>query len=324
MPESGVNPVVQHISMANPNRGGHLNSYRIGPFFYVTELLLPELTPVTLEGNAVPVHIRIGKAPVALSAPLAAMPDYEASESEFLLRLSGVATYYAREGVEIIVDPEAGAPEIDLRSYLMGSLFAVICHQRGLLPLHASAIETPQGAVAFLGASGAGKSSTVAFLARRGHRIVADDICVVDPAAPREQRVLPVAPWLKLWDTTLEAMGESSHGLARVFAEDDKYRYALEQPETTTALAELILLERDDALTEPVFERLSPVHAMQAVLDFTFQSWLVRATGRTEHYFLLCGRALEGVRVTRMRRPWGFDGMEKNLAALEEHLATRR
>ncbi len=278
---------------------------------------------VTPDGNALPVHIRVGNAPATLAAPLASAPDYEASESEFLLRLPGVATYYARQGVEIIVDPEAGAPELDVRSYLMGSLFAVTCHQRGLLPLHASAIETPPGAVAFLGASGAGKSSTVAFLARRGHRILADDICVVDPAAPRTQRVLPVAPWLKLWDTTLKAMGESSHGLARVFAEDEKYRYALDQPESTTALAELILLERDDALTEPVFERLSAVQAMQAVLDFTFQSWLVRATGRTEHYFLLCGRALEGVRVTRMRRPWGFDGMETNLTALEAHLATR-
>ncbi len=102
-------------------------------------------------------------------------------------------------------------------------------------------------------------------------------------------------------------MGESSQGLARVFVEDEKYRYGLQQPESATALAELILLERDDTLTEPVFERLVPVQAMQAMLDFTYQSWLVRAIGRTEHYFLLCGRALEGVRVTRMRRPWGFD-----------------
>jgi hypothetical protein len=277
----------------------------------------------TPDGDAAPVHIRLGSAPASLAAPLAAAPGYEASESEFLLRLPGVATYYAREGMEIIVDPEMGAPDLDVRSYLMGSLFAIVCHQRGLLPLHASAIETLQGAAAFLGGSGAGKSSMVAFLARRGHRIVADDICVVDPAALRPERVLPVAPWLKLWDTTLEAMGESSHGLPRVFVEDEKYRVGLQQPETATALAELILLERDDALTEPLFERLIPVQAMQAMLDFMYQSWLVRATGRTEHYFLLCGRALEGVRVTRMRRPWGFDAMEKNLIALEEHLATR-
>jgi hypothetical protein len=266
----------------------------------------------------------VGKAPAALSSPLASTPSYQASQTEFLLRLPGIATYYARDGAEIIVDPQAGAPELDVRSYLMGSLFAAICHQRGLLPLHASAIAAPYGAAAFLGASGAGKSSTVAFLARRGHRVLADDICVIDPAAPRDKRVLPVAPWLKLWSTTLEAMGESSDGLTRVFVEDEKYRYALPQPENATSLAELILLERDDALTEPIFERLTPVQAVNAVLDYTYQSWLIRAIGRTEHYFRLCGRALEGVRVARMRRPWGFAGMETILTALEDHLAEQR
>jgi hypothetical protein len=43
--------------------------------------------------------------------------------------------------------------------------------------------------------------------------------------------------------------------------------------------------------------------------------------GRTEQYFLRCGQALEGVRVTRMRRPWSFDAMETTLSALEAHLA---
>jgi hypothetical protein len=225
--------------------------------------------------------------------------------------------------VEVIVDREASAPELDVRAYLMGNLFAILCHQRGLLPLHASAIATPRGAVAFLGASGAGKSSIAAFLARRGHRILADDICLVDPAAPHDQRMLPVAPWLKLWSATLDAMGESSRGLSRIFSDDEKYRYTLQALQAPTPLAELILLERTEGQTEASFERLTPVHALHAMLDLTYQSWLVRATGRTEQYFLRCGQALDGVRVTRMRRPWGFDAMETTLVTLEAHLAAK-
>lgn len=300
-----------------------MNRYRIGPFLYVTELLLPELPPGTPEPGEQPVNIRLGTTPAALSAPLAAEESYEANDAEFLLRLPGVATYYAHDGVEIVVNPDAGAPELDVRSYLMGNLFAVLCHQRGLLPLHASAISTSQGAVAFLGASGAGKSSIAAFLARHGHPIVADDICLVDPAAPRERRVLPVAPWLKLWSTTLDAIGEPSHGLSRIFSDDEKYRYTLQQHDAPAPLAELILLDRAEAQAEISFERLAPVHALHAVLDLTYQSWLIRATGRTDRYFLRCGEALEGVRVTRMRRPWGFDAMEATLRALEAHLSSK-
>ena len=301
-----------------------LNSYRIGPFLYVTELLLPELPLAAEEEGERPVNIRLGATPAALSAPLATAESYEANDTEFLLRLPGIANYYVRDGVEIVVHPDAGGPELDVRSYLMGNLFAVLCHQRGLLPLHASAIATPQGAVAFLGASGAGKSSIAAFLARRGHRILADDICLVDPAAPRDQRVLPMAPWLKLWSATLDAMGESSQGLPRIFSDDEKYRYVLQQPEAPTPLAELILLDRAEGQAGASFEPLAPVHALHAVLDFTYQSWLVRATGRMDRYFLRCGQALDGVRVTRMRRPWGFEAMDATLEALETHLAVRR
>jgi hypothetical protein len=301
-------------------RGPPLNSYRIGPLLYVTDLLLPELLPGTAQVGDRTVSIRLGKAPAKLSAPLAIVESYEANDTEFLLCLPGVATYYVRDGAEIVIDCEADAPELDVRSYLMGNLFAVLCHQRGLLPLHASAIATPRGAVAFLGTSGAGKSSMVAFLSRRGYRVLADDICLIDPAAPQHQRVLPVAPWLKLWSTTLEAMGESSHGLSRIFSDDEKYRYALQQPEVPTRLAELILLERAESPAEVSFERLAPAHALHAMLDLTYQSWLVRAIGRTESYFLRCGQALEGARVTRMRRPWGFDAMEATLTALEAHI----
>jgi hypothetical protein len=301
-----------------------LNSYRIGPFLYVTELLLPELPLAAPEDGERPVNIRLGATPAALFAPLATAESYEANDTEFLLRLPGIASYYVRDGAEIVVQKDAGGPELDVRSYLMGNLFAVLCHQRGLLPLHASAIATPQGAVAFLGASGAGKSSIAAFLARRGHRILADDICLIDPAAPRDQRVLPMAPWLKLWSATLDAMGESSQGLPRIFSDDEKYRYVLRQPEAPTPLAELILLDRAEDQPGASFEPLAPVHALHAVLDFTYQSWLVRATGRMDRYFLRCGQALDGVRVTRMRRPWGFEAMDATLEALETHLAVQR
>ena len=54
----------------------------------------------------------------------------------------------------------------------------------------------------------------------------------------------------------------------------------------------------------------------------TYQWWLVQCLGQQEKYFLRCGQALQGVRVYRMYRPWGFDSMETTLDAVEAHLAT--
>src|SRR6516164_7699689 len=72
-----------------PGDGGGppLNCYRIGPFVYVTELLLPELPPEAPEAAGRPVHIRLAKAPTALRSPLATAHTFEANDTEFLLRL---------------------------------------------------------------------------------------------------------------------------------------------------------------------------------------------------------------------------------------------
>jgi hypothetical protein len=305
---------------------GSLNSYRLGPLLYVTELLFPELPTAELAPGDRPVVVSVGHTPPFLAAPLVSSEWYQANRSEFLLRLPPVATYYVRNGEEVVVEPAPGAPELDVRSYLVGSIFAALCHQRGLLPLHASAVATEAGAMAFLGASGTGKSSIAAFLGRRGQRIVADDICLIDPSAPRESRVVPVAPWLKLWDTTLEALGEARIGLPRIFSDDDKFRVVLDEDRSPVALVQLIVLERGDDGTEPVLEQLTPAQALHALLGHTYQAWLVRSTGQTGTYFQRCGTALEGVRTLRLRRPWGFDAMEQTLSLLEQqgHKTPRR
>src|ERR1700679_947977 len=102
-----------------------LNNYRMGPFLYVTDLLLPELPLAAPGESGQTVQIRLGATPAALSAPLASDESYEANDTEFLLRLPGVATYYVRDGREIIVNRDADAPELDVRSYLLGNLFAL-------------------------------------------------------------------------------------------------------------------------------------------------------------------------------------------------------
>lgn len=63
---------------------------------------------------------------------------------------------------------------------LLGRALAVACMQRGLLVLHAAVLERDGVAFAIAGRSGAGKSTLVMEFARRGYRVVADDIAACD------------------------------------------------------------------------------------------------------------------------------------------------
>lgn len=304
------------------------HAYRMGPFCYQTELSIPEL-PMAQAGGCPVIQIVLGAIPETLSHPLIATAQCQANVDEFLLRIAGVAGYYARDGREVVVEPEAGAPALDVRAYLLSNIFAVLCHQRGLLPLHAGGVRTEAGVVAFLGASGSGKSSLTAFLARRGYSIVCDDICLIDPAAPVERRVLPVAPWLKLWRSTMDALGEQPDPQMRTFTEDDKYRLVQQDDPAPLPLAQVIVLkkmnseETHSGANETSFRALSPAQAVQSMLHNTYQAWLVHGTGQAGPYFERCGKALEGVAAFAMARPWGFAAMDATLDALEEHLRSK-
>src|SRR6202008_4886252 len=81
-----------------------------------------------------------------------------------------------RGGKEILVDQAPASSPRDVAAYLLGTAFGVLCHQRGIIPLHASAVNVADGRVASAGESGAGKWTLVAALAVRGHQVIADDL----------------------------------------------------------------------------------------------------------------------------------------------------
>ncbi len=308
--------------------------FRLGPFVLRSEIDFPEL-PRGEPDTFADVVIRLDAVPSGLHAPLFSTSVCEATAREYLLRIQGTASYYVRDGAEVVIQPEPDAPALDVRAYLLGSIFAVLCHQRGLLPLHGSAIATAKGAVAFLGESGAGKSSLAAFLGRRGHRIVADDICLVDPDAPLPKRVLPVAPWLKLWRQTLDQLGEVSAELPQTFSSEEKFRLPLGEEHEPLPLAEVILLapnpgdtpdragENHSGAAAATFRTLGKAEAVEALMRLTYRGYLPRHTGQMAAHFQSCGRALAGVRTSLLSRPWGFAHMNAVVDAIEAHVASQ-
>jgi hypothetical protein len=185
----------------------------------------------------------------------------QVAPAEYLLNIPGTARYYVRNGNEVRLEIEPSAPIANISTYLLGSVFGVLCHQNGMLPLHASAIECGGVVSAFLGESGAGKSTLAACLQRRGHRVVSDDICLLQSDSGA-MRVIPVAGWLKLWNESLQHLGETPVEQNRVFSTDDKFRLFLPDPGSTRSqLARVIFLARDpNAQAQPALQPLPLEH----------------------------------------------------------------
>ncbi len=291
--------------------------FRFGPFLFHSQMDVPELAGVSGAGT-LPVTIRRGVVPRALEGGESWGSHWINAPDEALFTVKETARYHVSHGAFVVVDVTEGAPPGDVSGYLLGVVFGILCHQNGMLPLHASALSTGGAVTALLGNSGAGKSTLAAFLERRGHRVVADDICLLTVSSGE---VIPVAGWIKLWRESLEQLGKQVEARQQTFSDEDKYRVTLAQANAgRLRLRNVVLLNRAGE-TETV--RLEPVAAAEAIaemMNFTYVGFLPNLKGGFPRLFSQCAEALEGARCYRLRVPWGWDKIAETVELVEREL----
>lgn len=153
-----------------------------------SDILFPDL-PVAAAGAAARWQIK-------LAAKLPALPDPVELGRETLYADVQAALFRHGDVLRIIVDdtgtfdvlangvilahPLVESSDDFVRAHLLGRVIATAMYHDGLLPLHASAVLTREGVVAFLGPKGVGKSTLAAALVRAGAPLVTDDTLPVD------------------------------------------------------------------------------------------------------------------------------------------------
>jgi hypothetical protein len=273
-------------------------------------LALPELIPTT-DTDLPDVTISRGPVPEASSAE----PGLSVIDGALILVVAGIAKYRIESGERITVEAEPGVPDRNVRLYLLGSAFGALLHQRGMLPLHANAIEIGGKAVAFMGASGEGKSTLAAWFHDHGYRVVADDVCVVRLTPDGRAFAAPGQQRLRLWKEALEASGRDSSTYDRSFIgrEDiDKFDVPFELARRGTEdceLAGIYVLE-----TAPAFsiERLGGMQATEAIFNHTYRGFYVSEAGSQQQHWQSAVALIQCVPIFRIDRP-------RDLLLLDEH-----
>jgi hypothetical protein len=108
----------------------------------------------------------------------------------------------------------------DALTYLLGPVFGFIIRLRGFTALHASAAVINGYAVAFVGGGRAGKSTIVAALARAGHRILSDDIAVLEETSGTF-RIKPSYPHIRLWPDSVSVLFGTRDALPKLVPSSD-------------------------------------------------------------------------------------------------------
>ena len=179
------------------------------------------------------------------------------------------------------------------------SVLPLVVQARGRQVLHASAIRTAGGIVAFCGQAGAGKSTMAAILHGLGHEVVADDALGIEPNRG-SVTACPVPFRLRLRPESSSHLGLPAIALTRGTAEP-------------APLRRVVLLE-DAGSKEPA---VAALHGGEAFASIMPHAYCFELDGNKEQLVAVYAHLCATVPVTRFAYPRSFGRVDATVEALQ-------
>ena len=230
-----------------------------------------------------------------------------------------IGTFHIAPGTERVAVYPAESATGDTRALglvLAGQVLTLILQQRGIPCLHASAVQTVSGAIAFFGPKGRGKSTMAANFLRRGAALLTDDVLPLQQRGG-EIHGLPSLPIMKLWHQSVVSTLALADELPTLVANFDKKLLALDGrfpfAEAPLPLRALYVLDRyDPRAAGEAGITIRPLAQREGLLQLVAQTSLRDYLRPTEFATLLplYRRLLQQAPVRVLRYPDGFEHQE--------------
>ncbi len=194
-----------------------------------------------------------------------------------------------RRGTELWVTWPSSQTLEDMATYLLGPVLGLVLRLRGVTCLHASAVVVDGKAIALVGASGAGKSTTAAAFAKAGYKALSDDIVALDERSG-DFWVRPAYPRIRLWEDSVAALFGAEDALPLLTPTWDKrYLDLLNgsqrfQAEPLPLAAIYLLDERSAESNAPFVEALPDNQKVMTLVANTYANYLLDKSMRAAEF----------------------------------------
>ncbi|MEF2245826.1 aldolase [Paenibacillus sp. IITD108] len=270
-----------------------------------SEIELQELLPTLAQPKTADVTIRQGDLKNAWKQHGDLTGHYGFNDREFYLYVPDAAIFCVREGREIIISPHLGANEKLIRLYLLGTCMGALLMQRRTLPLHGSAIAINGKAYAFVGDSGAGKSTTAAAFLEHGCPLLSDDVVALSASSDYMNIpfIYPAYPQQKLWQASFDILGKDSSCSQILY--DQKYAVPVHaqfcsDPMPIGGVFELVKDEQAETIH---ISANGGLESISILMNNTYRSFLIPYFGLTRWHFAAAVDLAGKTKVYRIIRP---------------------
>jgi hypothetical protein len=291
-------------------------AYTLCGWHTISDILLTGLPTSVRDSETVDVHIQVGSG----HSPIAKYADrvvFKHLAEYSLIGIQDVADFKVSNGQQIRIWPAAGADLKDIEIFLFGAVWGALCHQRGILPLHASAIVTQRGITAFAGHCGAGKSTTAALASELRYPLLTDDVLPVNFSQELVAGAWPFLRRLKLRnDSIIELKLQPTESVSALL---DKEKYFVlpkhAAPDKWSRLERLYVLEIDSTISSISIDRITGAEAVGALVEQTYLSQFIRSTGKFRDHLAFCTQLASKIPIYRLRRSPSF-GLDSGFGSI--------
>ncbi len=245
--------------------------------------------------------------PAVAQQPIALQVD----PTDALVYLQDIGVFIVQGGCKIVLVATQDAEQAPICQALLGVVLAVLLYQRGLYILHASAAAISNIAIAFLGDSGAGKSSALAASVDQGFIGITDDLTAIHINTDNASLYSGV-PKMKL---SSAAVAHLQLAPSTPAAEESAFAFPTASPSKAYDLRNLYILEYG-----PVWA-IEPVSQQQAIIELLRFSGLKSVLPvRDRHHFKQAAQLANRVNLYRLRRPRDLNQLSQLSELLKDHV----
>ncbi|MEH6904118.1 aldolase [Neobacillus drentensis] len=278
--------------------------YNAFGFSVKSKIPFPELLVVDNQRDSIDIEIELKD----LSKLWIELTDSQSTlvmnETLVMFQVSDTAIFLVEEGRRISVSPIGEYKEDVIRLYLLGSCMGAILMQRGIIPLHGSAVAINGKAYAIIGDSGAGKSTLASAFLQKGYQLLTDDVIGVYFTKDNVPMVIPSYPQQKLWQKSLDEFGIDNRKFRPVYQRETKFAIPIKDqfianPLPLAGLFELALTES----AEIELKQIEGLSRLQTILIHTYRNFLIQNLGLSNWHFTNSTKIVNRAPMYQLRRP---------------------
>ncbi|MBW7476737.1 aldolase [Paenibacillus oenotherae] len=269
-----------------------------------SQLALPELQRVYIDDAYADIEIQYGDLTRVWAEAAIARNSYNLIDGGIIFTIPDTAIFSVEEGKRITVSPMENGDSSRIRLFLLGTCMGILLMQRGVLPLHGSAVIIEGKAYAFVGDSGAGKSTLASAFLGKGYPLVSDDVIAVSLDPDGIPIVTPSYPQQKLWQESIDQLGLAANQYQPLYGRVNKYAIPVAsafhtQPVPLGGVFELCKVEGEETKLCEI-ERLG---RFPLLVRHTYRNALISLLQLEQWHFATSAAVISKIGVYQLQRP---------------------